>query len=312
VRRLLIRAIQICEGDEEALRSGQGRLANAYRTRWENNNSDTLRAPSNLTTFDTNSSPSVSVGLGRTPLEILAEVARSQPSNDCDEGPYVGGARSTPPLPVARAQDDGSVTARVQTQSSDQVSTSSVLGACNVGTNTGQVQTSESREAAPVPTAIYGQAMNSPWRMNWTQQTATHHVPLNGAHDLPLSGFDQGSMTMGAGAVQLQDGSNPQASGLYVGPSIDVSGASNGHPPDFAVRTSGFRETNRANCETSGQAHSPPWPQGAPTTNATYDQALHSSLAQLGDDTTEYNNFLDWDNLVKNLYNDIGEGYDGQ
>jgi hypothetical protein len=310
VRRLLIRAIQICEGDEEALRSGQGRLANAYRTRWENNNSDTLRAPSNLTIFDTNSSPSVSVGLGRTPLEILAEVARSQPSNDYDEGPYVGGARSTPPLPVARAQDDGSVTARVQTQSSDQVSTSSVLGACNVGTNTGQVQTSESREAAPVPTAMYGQAMNSPWRTNWPQQTATHHVPLNGAHDLPLFGFDQGSMTMGAGAVRLQDGSDPQVSGLHVGSSIDVSGARNGHPPDPARRTSVFQETNMANHEQSGQAISHQWPQDLAITNPTNDQAVHSNSTPFGDNTTEFDN-LDWNNLFKFVYDDLGEGFNG-
>lgn len=294
VRSLLIRAIQIYEGNEEALRSGQGRLANAYRTRWENNNSGARTPLSNLTILDTNATPSISDGYGRTPLETLAEVARSRLPNDHD----TSGAASNSPSGAAGARNGSSASVAV--------------GACNEGTTTGQVQTWESREAAPAPITMYGQTINSPWQTKCPQQTAAYHVPLNGAHDPPLFGLDQGSMTMGAGAVRLQDGSNPRVSGLYVGPSIDVSGASNDHPPDFAVRISGFRETNRANCETSGQAHSPQWPQGAPTTNATYDQALHSSLAQLGDDTTEYDNSLDWANLVKNLYNDIGEGYDGQ
>jgi hypothetical protein len=301
VRRLLIRAIQICEGDEEALRSGQGRLANAYRTRWEDNDSDTLGALSNLTTSGTNTSPSVLMSLGRTPLEILAEVARSQPSNDHDEGPYMGGARSTPPLPVARARDDGSVTAQVQTPSSDQVSTSNVVGMCNEGTDTGQMQSSESSEAAPVPTTMYEQAMNSPWRTNWPQQTVTHHVALNGAHDHPLFGFDQGRTTMGADAVRLQAVSNPQ-----------VSGPSNGHPPHPAMRTTGFQETNRANHETPGQAHSPQWPKDATTTNAAYDQSLHSSLAQFGDGTTGFDTFWSWEELTKVLHDDLGEGFNGQ
>ena len=81
MRRLLIRAIQICEGDEEALRSGQGRLANAYRTRWGNNDSDTLGALSNLTTDGTTSSPLASTESGMTALEALAEVADSRLSD---------------------------------------------------------------------------------------------------------------------------------------------------------------------------------------------------------------------------------------
>lgn len=207
-----------------------------------------------------------------------------------------------------RLSRPGSASGVTQDRSTQATQAQPQLRAMNKGTNTGQVQIPESCDTGLVPTAMYGKAMNSPWRTNWPQQTATHHVPDNGAHDLPQFGFGRGSMTMGPGAIRLQDGSIPQVSGLYVGPSIDVSGASNGHPPDFAVRTSEFQETNMANCETSGQAHSPRWPQCAPTTNSTYDQALHSSLAQLGDDTTEYGNSLDWDNLVKNLYNDIGEG----
>jgi hypothetical protein len=310
VRHLLIRAIQICEGDEETLRSGQGRLANAYRTRWEDISSNTLEVPSTLTTLGTNSRQSVSVGSGRTPLEILAEVARSQPSNDDNERPYMGGARSIPTLPVAGARNDGSVNAPVQTPSLDQASTSDAVGACSEGTNTGRGQTSEPHEAALVPAAMYGQAVHSPWRTNWPQQTATHHIPLNGAHNLPLFGFDQGRMTMGAGPVRLQDGSNPQVSGLPLGPSIDVNGAPNGHPPDSAVRTPWFQETNGMNHETPGQAHSHQWPQDLAITNPTNDQAMHSNSTPFGDNTTEFDN-LDWNNLFKFVYDDLGEGFNG-
>lgn len=312
MRRLLVRAVQICEGNEKTLWLGQGRLANAYRTRWEDMSTDRREVPSTLTTLGTDSSPSVSVGLDRTPLEILADVARSQPSNNYDEGPYMGTARSTHPLPAPRAREDGSVPAQVQTPSSDQVSTSNVVGACNEGTNIGQRQPSESREVAPVPTGMYGQAANSPWRTNWPQQTTTHHVSFNGAHDLPLFGFDQGSMTMGADAVRLQDSSNPQVSGLYVSPSIDVSGASNDQPPDPTVRISGFHRTNMENHEPFGQAHSRPRPQDASSTESAFDQGLHSSLTHLGDGTTEFDTFWNWDNLTRVLHNDLGEQFNGQ
>jgi hypothetical protein len=141
VRCLLIRAIQICEGDESTLWLGQGRLANAYRARWGDNDSNTLEAPSDLMSLRTNSSPSVSVGLSRSRLEILAEeAARIQPFSDNDGDPYMGGARSIPEQAEQqlRAREEGPVA--------------------------GQVPRLASNEMGFTPAATYGQDMEFAWQ----------------------------------------------------------------------------------------------------------------------------------------------------
>ena len=293
VRSLLIRAVQIYEGNEEALRSGQGRLANAYRTRWEDKNSAGA-ALSSLTILDMIATRSTPVASGRTPLETLAEVAHSRLPND----PDTSGADLGLPSGVIGARNDSSAIAAVGTRSED--------------TFTGLVQTPLPCEAAPVPMGMYRQNLQSPWPTNWPQQTSTHYNPLNGARSPPLFGFHQDRTIIGAGVVRLQDVSDPQASGSYNDTTTDMGGAQDGHSPGSAVRASGCQETNRTNYETSGQAYSPRWPQGAPIANFTYDQALDPSLAQLRNDIREYDSFSSWNNLVKNLYNDIGEDFDGQ
>jgi hypothetical protein len=157
---------------------------------------------------------------------------------------------------------------------------------------------------------MYGQSLHLPWQTNWPQQTSTNHVPLNGAPNLSLFGYDQSRMAMEAGSIQLHDEPNHQVSGLLTGLTTDVDGAQSNHHPSSAVRTSGFQETNGTNHELPRQALSSQWrqdaTQNATTINAAYDQALHSSLAQFGDGTTQYDN-LDWNNLFNVVYDDFVE-----
>jgi hypothetical protein len=164
VRCLLIRAIQICEGDESTLWLGQGRLANAYRARWGDNDSNTLEAPSDLMSLRTNSSPSVSVGLSRSRLEILAEeAARIQPFSDNDGDPYMGGARSIPEQAEQqlRAREEGPVA--------------------------GQVPRLASNETDTISMATYGQHVQSPWDTYATHDhAAVNEVPAEVAHSYPL------------------------------------------------------------------------------------------------------------------------------
>jgi hypothetical protein len=216
VRSLLLSAVRIYEGNEEALRSGQGRLANAYRTRWEDN--------------------------------------------------------------------DGSVTAQVQTPSSDQVSTSNAVGACSEGTTTGHVQPSESRKAAPVPTAMYGQAMHSPWRMNaeesWPQQVAVRHMPHDGVQGLPQSAHCHTSMATGAPI--------PPAQWL---PTVDLHGRQDTMTPNIPLY-SGLDQADRIVT-----------PDGLCTTQD-WNEAMRNTLAQFEDGSTD-----DWEKAAQEALAQFGDGY---
>jgi hypothetical protein len=194
VRSLLIRAIQIYEGNEEALRSGQGRLANAYRTRWEDFRRKTREVPSTLTT----SSPLASMEESMT-LEALAEVADSRLS-DGHIGQQPSGADLTSPSCVTGAPSDGLTNAPMQMSASNQGSVTNA-GVFSEGTATGQVQVSGPLKTASVPTVLYGQAVQPRWQacaeQNHSQQIIPQHDSPYGAQSQQQYGFGHAGITMG-------------------------------------------------------------------------------------------------------------------
>lgn len=225
-----------------------------------------------------------------SPLSALATVAIAAAADEQGS-----------PMPGSNHQSHDS---QVWAPSIDHPRSTNTVRPQNKDTSTGLVLGSLPNEVASDPVPMYVQEMYPQWQtypaQKCSQQTSTHHIPLNGAQSLPPFGFDQGGPTIGAGAVRLQDGSNPV-----------VSGAQNDHSPDPTVQTSVFQETNETNHPVSGQALSSHWPKDAATTNATYDHALHSSLAQFGDGTAEYDN-LDWNELFNVVYDDLGESFSRQ
>lgn len=104
VRCLLVRAMQIYQGDEETLRSGQGRLATAYRTSLEATRGEAL-----MPTGD-GAIPSVNTN----PLETLAEVAHRQLPNHYVAGLSGDGDDSAIPPDCDAAHSEG--TSATQTQ----------------------------------------------------------------------------------------------------------------------------------------------------------------------------------------------------
>jgi hypothetical protein len=125
-RRLLERAVQICGGDEETLRTGQGRLANAYRINWETREDSTLASPSIVTTPGADLTPTMPMGAGGTLLETLAEVVGSQLSDGTD---------LVSPSGVTRVPNDGMTNTRIQTLGPNQGSAS------NAGVFSGAIAT---------------------------------------------------------------------------------------------------------------------------------------------------------------------------
>lgn len=204
MRSLLIRAIQICEGDEEALRSGQGRLANAYRTRWEDHDEETPATLSSLNTSVANAVSLASVQSDRTALETLAEVAHSRQPEDCPRGLQTGGTDSVPVSCASGAQNDSLTNVPVQIPASDQVLTTNTISACNEDTTIEQVQTSAPHEMASLRTATYGQAVQPQWQsyaeQNYAQRTTLDYVRHNDARSSPPYGSHHASnVTVGQG-----------------------------------------------------------------------------------------------------------------
>jgi hypothetical protein len=199
VRSLLLSAVRIYEGNEEALQSGQGRLANAYRTRWEDNDSDMLGALSNLTTLSTTSSPLASTESGMTALEALAEVADSRLSDGYIEQ-QPSGVDLTSPSCATGAPSDGLTNAPMQTSASNQNSATNA-GVFSEGTATGQVQAPGPLKTASVPTALYGQAVQPQLQecteLNHSQQIIPQHDPLYGAQSRQQYGFGHAGIIMG-------------------------------------------------------------------------------------------------------------------
>lgn len=189
--------MRIYEGDEEALRSGSGRLANVYRLYCERSSRD-----SGQRSVNTNIDLSISPGLDPNPLDTLAEVAGGHISHDSVARPYRCGLDSVLPSSVAGARTDSSANAQDQPHHSP---LNPVVGARYEGTAAGQVQIPVSREAAPVRAATYGEAVQSGWQtyadQNRPQQPTTHQVPVNDAQNHPGFEFGQSRMTNGNGAM---------------------------------------------------------------------------------------------------------------
>jgi hypothetical protein len=171
VRCLLVRAIEICGGDKNTLRNGQGSLTNAYRTHFGTHDDGTPATLSIITTPDTDPTPPIPVGKGRTPLETLAEVAGSRLSD---------GAGLVSPSGVTRVLNDGTTTnAPIQTPGPNQGSASDA-GVFSDGMATQHVLAPGPPEPVPVPTALYGQAVRPPWQSH-LQQRLPHYSPPHSA-----------------------------------------------------------------------------------------------------------------------------------
>lgn len=157
VRCLLVRAIQIYQGDEETLRSGQGRLATAYRTCWERMGSDRLVPPGDGTVPSSIANP----------LETLAEVAHKQLPNH-----YVAGTDA--------GRDDTAISLDCGTAHSER-------------TTTGQPQNPAPSEAVFNASAANDETMQPMWQAHSeaapAQGTQTQCVPSSDTLSLPQYGF---------------------------------------------------------------------------------------------------------------------------
>jgi hypothetical protein len=199
VRCLLEVAIKICGGDDKTLGTGQGRLANAYRTSWGARSDDTLVSPSIATTSGADSTPMMPSGAGKTPLETLAEVADSRLSDEYIER-QPGSVDLVSPSGVTGAPNDGITNAPVQMPAPNQWSASNA-GVSSEGMATGRVRASGPPEAVVNPTALYGQAVQSQWQMHTeqshSQQKIAQHDSLYGAQSFPQYVFGHAGMTTG-------------------------------------------------------------------------------------------------------------------
>jgi hypothetical protein len=108
-------AVRIYQGSEEALRSGQGRLANAYRTYCERGSSDGQQL-----NVSVNAGVPITAGERRDRLDAPAEVARRQLRNDYVTDPSMDRAHSVLESDASGVRNDGLANAPGQTPASFQ------------------------------------------------------------------------------------------------------------------------------------------------------------------------------------------------
>jgi hypothetical protein len=108
-------AVRIYQGSEEALRSGQGRLANAYRTYCERGSSDGQQL-----NVSVNAGVPITAGERRDRPDAPAEVARRQLRNDYVTDPSMDRAHSVLESDASGVRNDGLANAPGQTPASFQ------------------------------------------------------------------------------------------------------------------------------------------------------------------------------------------------
>lgn len=97
-------AVRIYQGNEEALRSGQGRLANAYRTYCEQGNSDRQQLNVNV-----DAGAPISAGERHNRLDTLAEIAHRRLRTDYVADPCTDGVQLDLGSDASEVRNDGLV-----------------------------------------------------------------------------------------------------------------------------------------------------------------------------------------------------------